>query len=41
MISFSMLEVNFVFFMDDSWLPYVRAAATYFCLDFSEMGLRR
>ena len=39
-ISFSILEVNFGFLMDDLWLPYVRAAATYFCLALSELGLR-
>ena len=30
--SFSVLEVNFGFSMDDFWLPYDRAAATSFCL---------
>ena len=39
-ISFSMLDLNFVFLMDDLWLPYVRAAATYFYMVSSEMGLR-
>ena len=40
MISFSMLELNFGFLMDDLWLPYVRADATSLCLASSEMGLR-
>ena len=40
-ISFSMLEVNFGFLMDDLWLTYVREAENSFCLASSEMELRR